>query len=95
MNDNRHLPIVDGNGLAGLEQPPRPLRGPASRHRALRRAVKRIADAAMRCADTAAAGNEALATLRAELVYRFDLLRSRQRQPALIDPEPLPPPPAP
>ncbi len=33
--------------------------------------------------------NAALAMLRAEFLWRFELLRSRQRQPILIVPEPL------
>jgi hypothetical protein len=62
--------------------------------RAMRRALKRAANYAMRQDNTAEAANEALALLRAELVWRFELLRSRQRQPLLITPEPLPPVPA-
>ena len=58
---------------------------------AMRRALKRAADYAMRHDNAAEAANEALALLRAELVWRFELLRSRQRQPALIVPKPLPP----
>lgn len=57
---------------------------------AMRRALKRAADYAMQHDDAAAAANEALAILRAELLWRFELLRSRQRQPTLIVPEPLP-----
>jgi hypothetical protein len=57
-----------------------------ARYRALRRAVKRAADAAMRCGDLAEAANAALALLRAELLWRFELLRSAQRQPPLIGP---------
>lgn len=57
--------------------------------RALHRAVKRVAALAMRHDDAAAAANEALALLRCELLYRFELLASRQRQPDLIVPEPL------
>jgi hypothetical protein len=61
----------------------------AKRAQAMRRALKRAASYAM-CHDNAAeAANEALALLRAEFVWRFELLRSRQRQPALIVPEPL------
>ena len=57
--------------------------------RAMRRALKRAASYAM-CHDNAAeAANEALALLRAEFVWRFELLRTRQRQPVLIVPEPL------
>ena len=58
---------------------------------AMRRALKRAANYAMRHDNAAEAANEALALLRAEFVWRFDLLRSRQRQPALIVPKPLPP----
>ncbi|HMF12795.1 MAG TPA: hypothetical protein VKE94_10830 [Gemmataceae bacterium] len=58
---------------------------------AMRRALKRVANYAMRHDNAAEAANEALALLRAEFVWRFDLLRSRQRQPALIVPKPLPP----
>ena len=62
----------------------------AKRAQAMRRALKRAASYAM-CHDNAAeAANEALALLRAEFVWRFELLRSRQRQPALIVPGPLP-----
>lgn len=61
---------------------------------AMRRALKRAANYAMRLDNAAEAANEALAILRAEFVWRFDLLRSRQRQPILIVPEPLPPIPA-
>lgn len=57
---------------------------------AMRRALKRAANYAMRHDNVAEAANEALALLRAELVWRFELLRSRQRQPILIVPEPLP-----
>jgi hypothetical protein len=57
---------------------------------AMRRALKRAANYAMRQDNAAEAANEALAILRAELIWRFDLLRSRQRQPDLIVPEPLP-----
>lgn len=57
--------------------------------RAMRRALRRAADYAMRQDNAAEAANEALALLRAEFVWRFELLRSRQRQPALIVPEPL------
>ncbi len=64
---------------------------PVQLARAMRRALKRAANYAMRQDNAAEAANEALALLRAELVWRFDLLRSRQRQPVLIDPEPLPP----
>jgi len=59
--------------------------------RAMRRKLKRAVDYAMRHDDPAAAANEALAILHAELLWRFELLRSRQRQPVLIVPEPLPP----
>lgn len=59
--------------------------------RAMRQALKRAADYAMRYDDAAEAANEALLLLRAEFLWRFDLLRSRQRQPTLIVPEPLPP----
>ena len=58
--------------------------------RALRRALKRAANYAMRQDNAAEAANEALALLRAEFVWRFELLRSRQRQPVLIVPGPLP-----
>jgi hypothetical protein len=58
---------------------------------AMRRALKRVADYAMRHDNAAEAANEALALLRAEFAWRFELLRSRQRQPALIVPMPLPP----
>ncbi|HEY7326764.1 MAG TPA: hypothetical protein VH592_03945 [Gemmataceae bacterium] len=58
---------------------------------AMRRALKRVADYAMRHDNAAEAANEALALLRAEFVWRFDLLRSRQRQPVLIVPKPLSP----
>jgi hypothetical protein len=58
---------------------------------ALRRALKRAADYAMRHENAAVAANKALALLRAEFVWRFELLRSRQRQPGLIVPKPLPP----
>src|SRR4051812_31438426 len=68
---------------------------PTARHQTLRRALQNCADTVMLSDDAVEAANEALAALRAELVYRFDLLRSRQRQPALIDPAPLPPPSAP
>jgi hypothetical protein len=57
---------------------------------AMRRALKRAADYAMRHGNAAEAANEALAMLRAEFVWRFELLRSRQRQPVLIVPAPLP-----
>ncbi len=57
--------------------------------RAMRRALRRAADYAMRQDNAAEAANEALALLRAEFVWRFELLRSRQRQPVLIAPEPL------
>ena len=57
---------------------------------ALRRALKRVANYAMRHDNAAEAANEALALLRAEFVWRFELLRSRQCQPALIVPKPLP-----
>jgi hypothetical protein len=57
--------------------------------RAMRRALKRAASYAMRYDNAAEAANEALALLRAEFVWRFELLRSRQRQPVLIVPEPL------
>jgi len=57
---------------------------------AMRRALKRAADHAMRHDDAAAAANEALALLHAEFVWRFELLRSRQRQPVLTVPAPLP-----
>jgi hypothetical protein len=56
---------------------------------AMRRALKRAADYAMRHDNAAEAANEALALLRAEFLWRFELLRSRQRQPVLIVPEPL------
>ena len=64
---------------------------PAKLAQAMRRALKRAANYAMRHDNAAEAANEALALLRAEFVWRFDLLRSRQRQPALIVPKPLPP----
>ena len=59
--------------------------------RAMRRALKRAANYAMRHDNAAEAANQALALLRAEFVWRFELLRSRQRQPALIVPKPMPP----
>jgi hypothetical protein len=71
------------NGLAGGQPEP------AGRHRALQRAVNRAADAAMRCQNRVAAANAALRALRAEFLWRFELLRSRRQQPTLIDPEPL------
>ncbi len=58
--------------------------------RAMRRALKCAVDYAMRHDDATVAANEALAMLRAEFLWRFELLRSRQRQPALIVPQPLP-----
>ena len=64
---------------------------PAKLAQAMRRALKRAANYAMRHDNAAEAANEALALLRAEFVWRFELLRSRQRQPALIVPMPLPP----
>lgn len=60
--------------------------------RAMRRALQRAANYAMRHDDTAEAANEALAILRAELLWRFELLRSGPRKPTLIVPEPLLPP---
>ncbi len=63
---------------------------PAKLAQALRRALKRAANYALRHDNAAEAANEALALLRAEFVWRFDLLRSRQRQPVLIVPKPLP-----
>ena len=62
---------------------------PAKLAQAMRRALKRAANYAMRHDNAAEAANEALALLRAEFVWRFELLRSRQRQPVLIVPEPL------
>lgn len=59
--------------------------------RALRRALRRVADYAMLHDDAAAAANEALLLLRAEFLYRFELLRSSKRQPVLIVPHPIPP----
>jgi hypothetical protein len=64
---------------------------PAKLAQAMRRALKRAANYAMRHDNAAEAANEALALLRAEFVWRFELLRSRQRQPVLIVPKPLPP----
>ena len=64
---------------------------PAKLAQAMRRALKRAADYAMRHDNAAEAANEALALLRSEFVWRFELLRSRQRQPVLIVPKPLPP----
>ena len=63
---------------------------PAKLAQAMRRALKRAANYAMRHDNAAEAANEALALLRAEFVWRFELLRSRQRQPVLIVPGPLP-----
>ena len=62
---------------------------PAKLAQAMRRALKRAANYAMRHDNAAEAANEALALLRAEFLWRFELLRSRQRQPVLIVPEPL------
>ena len=61
--------------------------------RAMRRALRRAANYVMRHGDPAAAANEALVALRAEFLWRFELLRSRHRQPVLIVPAPLPPSP--
>ena len=44
----------------------------------------------MCCDDAVEGANAAIAMLRAEFLWRFELLRSRQRQPDLIVPEPLP-----
>jgi hypothetical protein len=59
--------------------------------RAMRRAHESAADYAMRHDDAAATANEALAILRAEFMWRFELLRSGPRKPVLIVPEPIPP----
>jgi hypothetical protein len=82
--DDTNIPVV-------MPAPTANGRKQAGCHRALRRALKRAADYAMRHDDPAAAANEALLMLRAELEWRFELTRSRQRRPALIAPEPLPP----
>jgi len=52
---------------------------PAKLAQAMRRALKRAANYAMRHDNAAEAANEALALLRSEFVWRFELLRSRQR----------------
>src|SRR4051812_22637875 len=62
----------------------------AASYRALRLAVKLLADTAMRCGDAGEAANFTLAALRLEFEYRFELLRSRRAWPDLIEPEPLP-----
>lgn len=59
--------------------------------RAMRQALQHAANYAMRHDNPAVAANEALEILRAELLWRFELLRSRQRQPNVIVPEPLSP----
>ena len=56
---------------------------------AMRLALKRAVDYAMRHPDAVQAANEAMRLLRSEFLWRFELLRSRQRQPVLIVPEPL------
>jgi hypothetical protein len=61
---------------------------PAACYQALRQAGRLAADAAMRCADAGEAANFALAALRSEFEFRFELIRQRRR-PALIEPEPL------
>ena len=50
-----------------------------------------LAGAGFLAGSAAEAANEALGLLHAEFLWRFELLRSRQRQPSLIIPEPLPP----
>jgi hypothetical protein len=57
---------------------------------AMRRALKRAADYAMRQDDAVASANLAIAQLHAEFLWRFEILRSRQRQPDLIVPDHLP-----
>jgi hypothetical protein len=78
LHPGNGCPAEDGEYLAKLA-------------RAMRRALKRAVDYAMRHDDAAKAANEALEILRAELLWRFELLRSGPRKPIPIVPEPIPP----
>jgi hypothetical protein len=82
---------VNETGHAGDGRPAGGAEDPVQRYQALRRALKHAADIAMLEDDAAEAANKAMALLRAEFLWRFELLRSRQRQPVLIVPEPLTP----
>lgn len=59
--------------------------------RAMRRALQRAANYAIRHDDPVAGANEALEILQAELLWRFEILGYRQQQHLLIVPAPLPP----